>query len=992
MNSTDQSRTSSFDRISHSQSQLQSQPPSQPQSRPQSKSQSRPQSKSATFIHSQSPYPATNAGPISHTESTQSLVSNTQRSDLKQHEHSADSFLNGNLDEATAVANGADIYSTITRSIDGMSATSPSATASTTYEHTGHLLPSTSSATGSYPLVFSESALGFAPNTATTENQTNTASSATKTTAMATTIDSSTTFAYVDINASASISAPAMLYSNTTPDVGSIVPFQSDMQLYALQTSSQPSDPRMLPSEELIIDSAYEQMYNQSRGSSYESDFEESTRPPELRRALEDLQTLNERHQILVEQHQDTLQQLQHWKSQHQELMMQWRSEREQSLQQHLRSEAAHRAQLHEVQNQLNEQIRDLQTQLQHQVDAHTSLQNDLRIMIETDTLLPELLQTFSRLFYSHGIFDQSASGIAIKKYLSSSYQLEAEKDANTSATNLDDVESTLQTPPPSGLVAALATTLASASSSTQPLSQSNSQSNSQSKLQQQNHTNHNQNQHNKSNDDAQTPRKKAATSTGPSERSVSTCEVQCNMYEPYIQHLHKQIVELRLQVSNKPMGAVPSAATAIATGSIHHATSASASVPTSASLATSAVGHHSVHYSRHTRSEGLVRVPSTSATAATSTAMHPSAPQSPMSMSSSVIPHHQLHSAQTSQAMQNTSFSPVSGGNGDDSPMTASKHDLADLASHYGHEIDSPRSDLFDRDLALALPVPEAIPIHGVSPPTGLVTISYTEVIDTESHWDVHPQAMQEAAKMYQSFLQSLLRVHNGYEIRSEHEAVLVAFHDPSDALRWALDLQIGLLDLNWPQTLLLHPSAAEVLDSNTNIIFRGLRVRTGIHMSEPECHVDASSGRMSYRGSLPHLATHIAKSGDAGQILISKEVYSAIKDCIEEQPRCCIRDLGFRLLTNCNQERIRLSEVVPHSLRRRMFPSYPVTMKAEDTGGHFRLSKAGRSISTLVDALKKSQADIERQSTVVDDELNRIMGHALADWERYPWGKKQL
>ena len=66
------------------------------------------------------------------------------------------------------------------------------------------------------------------------------------------------------------------------------------------------------------------------------------------------------------------------------------------------------------------------------------------------------------------------------------------------------------------------------------------------------------------------------------------------------------------------------------------------------------------------------------------------------------------------------------------------------------------------------------------------------------------------------------------------------MAFHDPIDAIAWALDVQHRLLLLPWPAELLTQPDAKEQYSPSfmpiKRQLFKGLRVRMALHTGKPE------------------------------------------------------------------------------------------------------------------------------------------------------------
>ena len=74
--------------------------------------------------------------------------------------------------------------------------------------------------------------------------------------------------------------------------------------------------------------------------------------------------------------------------------------------------------------------------------------------------------------------------------------------------------------------------------------------------------------------------------------------------------------------------------------------------------------------------------------------------------------------------------------------------------------------------------------------------------------------------------------------QVATEGDAFTMAFHDPIDAIAWALNVQHRLLLLPWPAELLQHPECTKqaAADGVGPAIFCGLRVRMAIHTGKPD------------------------------------------------------------------------------------------------------------------------------------------------------------
>lgn len=71
--------------------------------------------------------------------------------------------------------------------------------------------------------------------------------------------------------------------------------------------------------------------------------------------------------------------------------------------------------------------------------------------------------------------------------------------------------------------------------------------------------------------------------------------------------------------------------------------------------------------------------------------------------------------------------------------------------------------------------------------------------------------------------------------QVTTEGDAFIVAFHDPLDAVGWALHVQLALLEAPWLPELLQHAQARLETCPEGRLLFRGLRVRMAINTGIP-------------------------------------------------------------------------------------------------------------------------------------------------------------
>ncbi|PNW77776.1 hypothetical protein CHLRE_10g451250v5 [Chlamydomonas reinhardtii] len=178
-------------------------------------------------------------------------------------------------------------------------------------------------------------------------------------------------------------------------------------------------------------------------------------------------------------------------------------------------------------------------------------------------------------------------------------------------------------------------------------------------------------------------------------------------------------------------------------------------------------------------------------------------------------------------------------------------------------------------------------------------VTLVATDVEGSTELWEWQPDVMNAALALHDRTVRLTLAACCGYEVTTEGDAFLVAFHEPVDAVRWALLLQSALLKLDWPPLLLEHslcrprplvPVAGlgkdgAGRDAPLLVLFKGLAVRMGIATGVPSAvREHPVTRRMQYTGAVLRLATGIAELGCGGQVLLEPMTFKGIHNKFEE------------------------------------------------------------------------------------------------------------
>ncbi len=243
---------------------------------------------------------------------------------------------------------------------------------------------------------------------------------------------------------------------------------------------------------------------------------------------------------------------------------------------------------------------------------------------------------------------------------------------------------------------------------------------------------------------------------------------------------------------------------------------------------------------------------------------------------------------------------------------------------------------------------------------PTGTVALVFTDIEGSTRLWERCGSAMREALDLHDRLMRELLARTSGYEVKTQGDSFMVAFSWVGEALRWCLDVQEALLRVPWPAELLEHAEASEKRGPR-GLLHRGLRVRMGLHVGEPECRVDPRTGRADYMGRMVNVAARVSDAGHGGQVLVSGAAWAQVSTTLEALGRPVARPLGeFRLKGLA--EPVPLVEVLPASLADRRFAGLRVP---EERRGN---------VPTAMDALIGREAELATLRRWLDEGVRLI------------------
>ena len=155
-----------------------------------------------------------------------------------------------------------------------------------------------------------------------------------------------------------------------------------------------------------------------------------------------------------------------------------------------------------------------------------------------------------------------------------------------------------------------------------------------------------------------------------------------------------------------------------------------------------------------------------------------------------------------------------------------------------------------------------------------------FTDIKNSTMLWELYPVAMRSAIKTHNTVMRRQMRIIGGYEVKTEGDAFIVAFPTITLALQWCFAVQTNLLSADWPAEILESESGNEIYHPERgDLLHRGLSVRMGCHWGTPVCEVDPITKRMDYFGPMMNRTSRISAVADGGQITISADVESELR-----------------------------------------------------------------------------------------------------------------
>ncbi len=145
-----------------------------------------------------------------------------------------------------------------------------------------------------------------------------------------------------------------------------------------------------------------------------------------------------------------------------------------------------------------------------------------------------------------------------------------------------------------------------------------------------------------------------------------------------------------------------------------------------------------------------------------------------------------------------------------------------------------------------------------------------FTDIQASTVLWARYPEQMGRGIDVHHATLRDLISRHKGYEVKTIGDSFMVAFKDVDDAARFALTSQSALHDAPWETTAFddvydkllseQHPDLSKAVSNGTSHgLWRGIRVRLGVHYGTGRIIIDETTKHRDYYGTVVNVAARV-------------------------------------------------------------------------------------------------------------------------------------
>jgi len=254
-------------------------------------------------------------------------------------------------------------------------------------------------------------------------------------------------------------------------------------------------------------------------------------------------------------------------------------------------------------------------------------------------------------------------------------------------------------------------------------------------------------------------------------------------------------------------------------------------------------------------------------------------------------------------------------------------------------------------------------------------VGIIFTDVQNSTGLWEQHPSSMRPAMDIHHRAVREVISKHNAYEVKTIGDSFMITCEGADEVVCICNDIQSELLEQAWPIGILDTVDTC-VKFEGTSLAFKGLRVRIGADIGNPEVVYDEVSKGYDYYGDVPNTAARVEAIAYGGQTLITKAVYDQLSPAVRAE--CNVIDVGDVALKGLTVK-THVYQVLPKHLTRNFSVPKQGTSAGTSEVASLRLKAVETkddidqmTMTEIANELRKRIANELRQKQLAEDNKN--------------------
>ncbi|GET87567.1 receptor-type adenylate cyclase b [Leishmania tarentolae] len=186
-----------------------------------------------------------------------------------------------------------------------------------------------------------------------------------------------------------------------------------------------------------------------------------------------------------------------------------------------------------------------------------------------------------------------------------------------------------------------------------------------------------------------------------------------------------------------------------------------------------------------------------------------------------------------------------------------------------------------------------DAAPKDGDEP----VTLIFTDIESSTALWAALPQLMADAIAAHHRAIRQLVRKYGCYEVKTIGDSFMIACKNAHSAVCLACEIQTKLLKHDWGTDAIdtayrefelarvdtvedYEPPTARLGEEEYGALWRGLRVRIGIHTGLTEIRYDEVTKGYDYYGDTSNMAARTEAVANGGQVIATEATWWALSN----------------------------------------------------------------------------------------------------------------